>query len=113
MGGNDGSDRGVSARTVFLAFLAGAGAGVVGALLFAPQSGRESRDQLRTYARRTEENIRDLAERAGELWDDAVGKGLEFVEEKKSVLTEALDAGREAMRREANARAMSHAENRS
>jgi hypothetical protein len=55
---------------------------------------------LRSYARRTEEGIRDLADRAGELWEDAVDKGKEFVEEKKTILTEALDAGREAMRRE-------------
>jgi gas vesicle protein len=101
---NDRYDRGPSAGSVLLAFLAGAAAGAVAALLYAPQSGRESRDQLRTYARRTEENIRDIAERAGELWDDAVGKGLEFVEEKKTVLTEALDAGREAMRREKDRR---------
>jgi len=85
---------------VLLAFLAGATAGAVAALLLAPQSGRDSRNQLRSYAQRTEEGIRELAERAGELWDDAVGKGKEFVEEKKTVLTEALDAGREAMRRE-------------
>jgi gas vesicle protein len=100
MGADERYGRGPSAASVLLAFLAGAAAGAVAALLYAPQSGRESRKQLRTYARRTEENVRDLAERAGELWDDAVGKGLEFVEEKKNVLTEALDAGREAMRRE-------------
>jgi len=99
MAGNDRDDRGLSAGSVLLAFLAGATAGAVAALLLAPQSGRDSRKQLRSYARRTEEGIRDLAERAGELWEDAVDKGKEFMEEKKEVLTEALDAGREAMRR--------------
>jgi gas vesicle protein len=100
MAGNEREERGPSAGAVLLAFLAGATAGAVAALLFAPQSGRDSRDQLRSYARRTEEGIRDLAERAGELWDDAIGKSKDFVEEKKTILTEALDAGREAMRRE-------------
>ena len=100
MAADERNEGGLSAGTVLMAFLAGAAAGAVAALLLAPQSGRDSRKQLRSYARQTEENIRDLAERAGELWDDAVDKGKEFLEEKKGVLTEALDAGREAMRRE-------------
>jgi gas vesicle protein len=104
MAASEREDRGLSAGSVLLAFLAGATAGAVAALLLAPQSGRDSRDQLRLYARRTEEGIRDLAERAGELWDDAIGKSKEFMEEKKTVLTEALDAGREAMRRERDRR---------
>ncbi|MEK6526995.1 MAG: hypothetical protein AABZ22_08985, partial [Nitrospirota bacterium] len=54
----------------------------------------------RGYARRTEENLRELAGKAGETLDEAVEKGREFVEENKSVLTEAFEAGREAMRRE-------------
>jgi gas vesicle protein len=60
-------DRGLSAGAVLLAFLAGAAAGAVTALLYAPKSGRESREQLRGYARQTEEGVRELAERAGEL----------------------------------------------
>jgi len=45
-------DRGSSAAGVLLAFLSGAALGAVAALLLAPQSGRESRKQLRGYARR-------------------------------------------------------------
>jgi gas vesicle protein len=83
-----------------LAFLSGAALGAVTALLLAPQSGRESRDQLRRYARHAEDNLRDLAERAGNVLEEAVDEGKEFVETKKSVLREALEAGREAMKRE-------------
>lgn len=90
-------DRGVSAG---LAFLSGALVGAVAALLLAPQSGRESREQLREYARRAEENLHDLAQMATETFDKAMDKGREFAQEKKSVLTEALEAGREAMQRE-------------
>jgi gas vesicle protein len=97
-------DRGLSAATVLLAFLAGATAGAVAALLYAPKSGRESRDQLRSYARQTEDGIRELAGRAGELWEDAAAKGKEFIDEKKTVLSEALEAGREAMRRDRDRR---------
>ena len=93
-------ERGASLGTILLAFLSGAALGAVAALLLAPQSGEESREQVRGYARRTEENLRELAGKAGETLDEAVEKGREFVEENKSVLTEAFEAGREAMRRE-------------
>src|SRR5437764_9075709 len=93
-------ERGVSAGTVLLAFLSGAALGVVAALVLTPQTGRETQEQLRGYARRTEENLRELAGKAGEAFEEAVDKGREFVETKKSVLTEAFEAGRGAMRRE-------------
>lgn len=92
-------ERGATAA-VFLAFLSGAALGAVAALLLAPQSGRESREQLRGYARRAEDNLRDLAGKAGETFEDVVDQGKDFVEAKKSVLREAFEAGREAMQRE-------------
>ena len=92
-------DRGSSAAVV-LVFLSGAALGAVAALLLAPQTGRESREQLRGYARRAEGNLRDLAGCAGETFEEIVGEGKEFVDSKKSVLREAFDVGREAMRRE-------------
>jgi len=93
-------DRGSSAAAVVLTFLSGAALGVVVALLLAPQTGRQSREQLRGYARRAEGNLRDLAGRAGEAFEEVVEEGKEFVDSKKSVLREAFDVGREAMRRE-------------
>ena len=93
-------DRGSSPVGVLLAFLSGAALGAVAALLLAPQTGRESREQLRGYARRVEGDLRDLAGRAGETLEEVVGEGKEFVDSKKAVLREAFDAGREAMQRE-------------
>lgn len=93
-------ERGTSGATVILAFLSGVALGAVAALLLAPQTGRESRELLRGYARRAEDNLRDLAGRAGEAFEEVVEQGRDFVETKKSVLREAFDAGREAMRRE-------------
>ena len=93
-------DRGSSSAAVFLAFLSGAALGAVAALLLAPQPGRESREQLRGYARRAEGNLRDLAVRAGETFEEVMGEGKEFVDKNKAVLREAFDAGREAMKRE-------------
>jgi len=93
-------DRGSSSAGVLLAFLSGAALGAVAALLLTPQTGSESREQLRGYARRAEGNLRDLAGRAGEAFEEVVGEGKEYVDAKKSVLREAFDAGREAMRHE-------------
>ena len=93
-------DRSSSSSGALLAFLSGAALGAVAALLLTPQTGRESRAQLRGYARRAEGDLRDLAGRAGEVLEEVVGDGKEFVDSKKTVLREAFDAGREAMRRE-------------
>ncbi|MBI5854987.1 MAG: YtxH domain-containing protein [Nitrospirae bacterium] len=93
-------ERGFSPGAVGLAFLSGALIGAAAALLLAPKTGRETRDQLRGYARRAEDGVKDLADKAGEALDRAVDRGLDLVQEKKSMLTEAWDAGRDAMRRE-------------
>ena len=92
-------ERGSSAGFL-LAFLSGAALGAIAALLLAPQSGRESRKQLRGYARRAEEDLRNLAGEAGKQFEEAVDQGKDYVEAKKSVLREAFEAGREAMKRE-------------
>lgn len=96
---DDERTEGVSAATVVLAFLGGAAVGAIAALLLAPQSGRESRDRLRMYARQTGDSVRGLADKAGETWQQAVDKGRELVQEQKSMLREAFDAGREAIKR--------------
>lgn len=93
-------ERGTSLGTVLLSFLSGAAVGAVAALLLSSQTSEESRTQLRRYAKRTEENLRELAGKAGETLDKAVEKGRELVAENKTVLTEAYQAGRAAMRRE-------------
>lgn len=93
-------DRGCSLGAVGFAFVTGGLAGAAVALLLAPQSGRESREQVRGYGRRAEENIHELADKATQALDQAMDKGHEFVQEKKAVLTEAVEAGRAAMSRE-------------
>ena len=93
-------NRGCSLGAVGLAFVTGGLAGAAVALLLAPQSGRESRELVRGYARRAEEQVHELADTATQVLEQAVDKGREFVQEKKSVLTEAVEAGRAAMSRE-------------
>ena len=86
--------------TAVLAFLGGAAVGVMAALLLAPQSGRKTREQLRGYARKAENTLREAANEAGAKFEEALSEGKEYVEARKSVLREAFEAGREAMKRE-------------
>jgi gas vesicle protein len=60
---------------VGLAFVTGGLAGAAVALLLAPQSGRKSREQVRGYARRTEEQVHELADKATDVMDQAVEAG--------------------------------------
>jgi gas vesicle protein len=92
-------ERGGGATGVF-AFLSGAALGAIAALLLAPQSGRKTREQLRGYARQAEDTLREVANEAGQKFEEALNEGKEYVEARKSVLREAFDAGREAMKRE-------------
>jgi len=52
-------------QAIMMAFVAGAAVGAIAAILLAPQSGQESRDQLKGYAKRTGEGLRDATEKAG------------------------------------------------
>jgi gas vesicle protein len=90
------NDRGCSLGAVGLAFVTGGLAGAAVALLLAPQSGRESREQVRGYARRAEEQANELAEKATQVMDQAVDKGREFIKDKQAVVTEAVEAERAA-----------------
>jgi gas vesicle protein len=92
-------ERGFGATAV-LAFLGGAALGAIAALLLAPQSGRQTRERLKGYARKAEDALREAATEAGERFEEAVHEGKEYVEARKSVLREAFDAGREAMKKE-------------
>ena len=55
-------ERGVSGGSLLLAFLAGAAAGAVVALLTAPKSGREMRESVGSWVRRG--GPRDVVDRA-------------------------------------------------
>jgi gas vesicle protein len=90
-------DRGSSLGVVGLAFVTGGLVGAAVALFLAPQSGRKSREQLRRYARRAEEQVHGLADSATDVLDQAVDKGREFIKDKQAILTEAVEAGRTAM----------------
>jgi gas vesicle protein len=93
-------NRGCALGAAGLAFVVGGLLGAAAALLLAPQSGRKTQEQLRGYVRRAEEGAHELADKASEVVDKTLDMGREFIQEKKSVLTEAVEAGRTAMHRE-------------
>lgn len=95
-----GTNSGASAGSVALAFLSGALLGAVTAVILAPQTGRESRERVTGYARRTSDDLRDLKDRATDSVEEIVGRGRELVDEVSCAVREALEAGRDAMRRE-------------
>jgi gas vesicle protein len=95
-------------RNVGLNFLAGMGVGAligaVAALLLAPKSGRETRDDIKGAAEdlktKADKAMRDLSESSEEL----VRKSKEILESTKSKVQQAIDTGKKAVsrRREAS-----------
>lgn len=78
---------------ILLAFLAGGLVGAGLALLYAPASGRETRERITGVAE-------DLKKKTEQLTGDVKQKVEGFVEEERTVLKAAYDAGRDAMNRE-------------
>ncbi len=78
-------DEGAGAGSVLLAFILGAVSGAAVALLYAPASGRETRDYLGDRAR-------EGKQRAAE----AAAKSREVLNQGRETLATAIDRGREA-----------------
>ena len=102
---NDEHNAGTSG--VLLSFLLGALSGAALAILFAPRSGRETREILGEKLRETAERSRQLGERAvekgKEVAEDAsslVDRGRDVLEKRRDRLAAAVEAGRQAFRDE-------------
>ena len=78
-------DEGAGAGSVLLAFVLGAVSGAAVALLYAPASGKETREYLGDKAR-------EGRERAAKAAD----KGRELMQQGRETLSTAIDRGREA-----------------
>ena len=93
-------DNGYSSGSVLLSFLLGGVVGAGLALLFAPQSGRETRQKIKDLTddvkEKSAEYVNQVKEKAASLVEE--GKG--YYEEKKSVLKSAVEAGKEAYEKE-------------
>lgn len=100
-------EQGSNAAGVILSFMLGALTGAALAVLFAPRSGRETRELLGEKMREGAERGRELRERAAargkEVLDEAsdyVQKQKDAVERRKDRIAAAIEAGRQAYRDE-------------
>jgi gas vesicle protein len=95
----------------FLVFLAGAGIGAAFALLFAPKSGREtrellartatdSRDFLTNKVTEGKQFVEEKRRRLGDDFTSFLDKSKEAVQRQKEQLTAAFEAGKAAYRDE-------------
>ena len=93
-------EKGVGAGTVIVSFLAGAAIGTALALLFAPRSGKETRERIRDAADDAVDRIREMSDEAKSRLMEAYEEGVESIREKKEIFKSALEAGKEAMEKE-------------
>jgi gas vesicle protein len=93
-------DKGISASTVFLSFMAGAAVGAGLALLVAPKTGKELREKISDLTDDAVAKIKDYASEAQSKITATLEDGKELIKEKKSIISSAIEAGKEAMDRE-------------
>jgi len=94
------NDNGVGAGTVLLSFLAGAAVGVGVALLVAPKTGEELRGKIKSLADDAIDKIKDYTTEAQDKIKTTLEDGKEIFNEKKAIITSAIEAGKEAIDRE-------------
>lgn len=82
--------------SILLAFAAGAVIGAGIALLYAPQSGKETRELLARKAEDLKDATIDAYGKTVDKSSEMIDKGKEFVRQKKSQITAAYEAGKEA-----------------
>ncbi len=80
----------------FLWFLAGLGVGALVGVLYAPRSGNETREALRSRAEEGREYVRNRAREVREQAGDWVDRGREVLNQQKEQFRSAYDAGRQA-----------------
>jgi len=85
-------DDGAGAGSVLLAFLLGAVSGAAVALLYAPATGRETREYLGERAREGRERAAEAAQKGR----DVIDRGREAINQGRETLSTAIDRGREA-----------------
>jgi gas vesicle protein len=90
--GNGGSNFGF--------FLAGLGMGAILALLFAPRSGKETREYIAGKAEEGRDYVKAKTEDLRRQAEGAVDKGKDLVTKQKELLSAALEAGKQAYQEE-------------
>lgn len=85
-----------SGRTVILSLFVGAIAGVAAVLLLAPKARRESAKRVRELSNDLKERASATIDTAKEKISSSVSRGRGFLDEKRSVISSAVEAGKEA-----------------
>lgn len=93
-------NNGVNASSVFLSFLAGAAVGAGLALLVAPKTGKELREKISGLTDDAVSKIKDYASEAQSKITATIEDGKELYKDKKSIISSAIEAGKDAMERE-------------
>ncbi len=81
-------------------FLLGLGIGSVVGILFAPKSGKETREYLEKKTKEGNELARKKAQELRERAEETVERGKEMIADTNQQIATAIDAGREVYRRE-------------
>lgn len=87
-------------NSVLLAFFLGGVVGAGVALLMAPKSGQETREQIKKLADEVKEKAESYMEEAKHKASNVVEKGKELLEKEKNVISAAIDAGKDAFEKE-------------
>ncbi len=82
----------------FLWILAGLGFGALMGVLYAPRSGRETRDAIKNSAGEGAEYLKSRSKDARETVNQWVDRGKDVVSQKKEQISSAIDATRQAYR---------------
>ena len=82
----------------FMWFLAGLGFGALLGVLYAPRSGRETRDSLKNTAQEGREYLKTRSRDAKETMNEWVDRGKDVEGRSKEQINSAIDAGRQAYR---------------
>ncbi len=82
-------------------FLVGLGIGALVGILFAPKSGEETREYLSNKADEGREYAQKKARELRERAEDLIERSKEVISRQKEAVSSAVDAGKEAYKREA------------
>jgi gas vesicle protein len=92
-------------------FLAGIGIGAAVGILFAPQSGEETREILMSKAEEGREYVRKRSREARDQAGQWAQKGKEAINAQKEQIRSAVEAGRQAYREKTSSTATTETEN--
>jgi len=90
------ADCNIATKVTF--FVAGVGIGAAVALLFAPQSGEETRKRIAEKAQESKDYVASKGHEIRKQAEDFVGQGKDLVNKQKARLADVLESGKQAAR---------------